>query len=252
MMSGLGKGLHICLGDDLLRALREDACGVHLARSQHKPLPQLPLIKPQGLLDGLVGDTHAGVAGEEDQIHSHIGGPLCIGQGGLPSVGHGPHIFLGVLAGQDLLHRLEVDADGPSGELLQHPDPLHGLASGQGIDLGIVAVKQIQQQQISSHGGGELRIGHIAQHGLENTHRFAAEGSSLASGDGIQQIPAGHMLKIGAAAVNDSFHKIVSLTIHIDKTTAVRPGLPSKNCMGRIRNCQLAVSLNFPASRWMV
>ena len=53
--TGGGKSSDIGLGDDLLRALRHDAGGVHLARCQDQPVPQLLPVQAQRLLDCLIG-----------------------------------------------------------------------------------------------------------------------------------------------------------------------------------------------------
>ena len=168
--------------------------------------PRFLLIQLQGLLNGLIGNADAGVAGEENEVYAHIGGFFCVFQSGFSAAGHGPHILLGILGGQHLLHRLRVNADGPSGQLFELSDHILRRTFGQTQDPGILHIKHVQKYNIRAHGGYKFGVGDVSQHRHDGTDGLAGDGAALAAGDGFQQFFSGHFLKIGALAVKNSFH----------------------------------------------
>ena len=67
--TGGGEVGNVGLGQDALGGLGQYAGGVHFACRQHDAVPHGRLKFAQRLDDGRVGHAHAGVAGEEDEIH---------------------------------------------------------------------------------------------------------------------------------------------------------------------------------------
>lgn len=84
------------------------------------------------------------------------------------------------------------------------------------MDDGLLHIKQIQQQDIRSHGGRKLRVGHIAQQRLHRTDGLAGNDPALALLDGLQQVSLGELRKIRSAAIQHSFcHSGFSLFVFL-------------------------------------
>lgn len=120
--SGLHKGSNVLLCHNVFRRLRKDPRRVHLACRQDDAVPDGFFETAERLLNGCVGDTDAGVAREQDKINAQLLGPQSVLHRGTTPGGHGPH---GVrLDLRVIRHGLQIDADGPPGELFQQADGL--------------------------------------------------------------------------------------------------------------------------------
>ena len=187
---------------------------MHLACRQDDAVPDGFFETAERLLNGCVGDTDAGVAREQDKINAQLLGPQSVLHRGPTPGGHGPH---GVrLDLRVIRHGLQIDADGPSGELFQQADGLPRFHRRQAVDNRLLHIKQIQQQDIRPHGGRKLRVGHIAQQRLHRTDGLAGNDPALALLDGLQQVSLGELRKIRSAAIQHSFcHSGFSLFVFL-------------------------------------
>ena len=202
--AGLDKGAHVLAGDDVLRALAQHACGVHLARGEDDSLAQLAPVQPERALDGRVLHAHAGVAGQQDHVNAHVAGAPGVFKRRDAPVRHRPHAL--ALPGDLLVDGLQVDAHRPAGQRLELSHRVLRRALGQRADDGMLHVKEIEQQDVRAHGGGELCVGDIAQHRHERADGLARDGAALAPRDGREQLPAGHGRKVRRVTIKNPLH----------------------------------------------
>ena len=179
---------------------------MHFSGGQDQSVAKFFFVQPQGLLNDIIGDTDAGITGEENEVHSHIRSLFCILQGSLSAAGHRPHIFFRVFRRQNLLHRFQVDADGAAGQFLKLAYHIIRFCFGQAQNMGVLYIKQIQQNNIRTHSRDKFRIGNIPQHGHDGTNRLTGNGPSLAAGNSIQQFMTGYVAEIRALTIQYALH----------------------------------------------
>ena len=64
------------------------------------------------------------------------------------------------------------------------------------LDIGLLHVKQIQQQNIRAHSGGKFCVGDVSQHRHNGADGLAGDGAALAAADGSQQVLPGNIPEI--------------------------------------------------------
>ena len=184
---GLGEGADVLAGEDVLAALAHHARGVHLPGSQGNSVAHGLGDGLEGLHDGLVAHAVARISREDDEVDAHVRRPDGVFHRGIPPPAHGPE-GIGIVSGQGVVHRLQIDADEAAGERL---DPAHRVLRrrlGQGQDVGIPDVKHIEQQQICAHGSGKLSVGDVGKQGLGDADGLSGQHPSLAAGHGGEEV----------------------------------------------------------------
>ena len=158
--------------------------------------------------------AHARIPGEHDKIRAHLHRPTGIFQCGGPSRREVPFAARGHRALHACLQRLQIDPYCPARQSLHFADRLLRGRLRQTLDLRMLHVKQVQDEQIGSHGRGELRVGHISQHGAYCPDSLADQNPALAARHGLYQLLSRHLADLRRCTVQISFsHKIVPLSV---------------------------------------
>ena len=194
-----GEVGNVCLGQDALGGLGQHAGGVHFACRQHDAVPHGRLKFAQRLDDSRVGHAHAGVSGEEDEVDAQLFGSQGVFHRGAAPGRHFPDgVCLALLA---LGHRLQIDADGAARHFFEHTDGVFRLRFRQAVDDRVLHIEHVQQQDVRTHRGRELGVGHIAQQRLHRTDGLASNDAPLAFLDGFEKITFGKAAEIRRAAI---------------------------------------------------
>ena len=172
---------------------------MHFACRQHDAVPHRCLEFAQRLDDSRVGHAHAGVSGEEDEVDAQLFGSQGVFDGSTAASGHFPDgVCLALLA---FGHRLQINADGAARQFFQHTDGVFRLRFRQAVDDRVLHIEHVQQQDVRTHRGRELGVGHIAQQRLHRTDGLASNDAPLAFLDGFEKITFGKAAEIRRAAI---------------------------------------------------
>ena len=197
--TGGGKVGNVGLGQDALGGLGQHAGGVHFACRQHDAVPHRCLEFAQCFDDSRVGHAHAGVSGEQDEVDAQFFGSQGVFDGGTAPGRHFPdRVGLALFA---FGHRLQINADGAARQFFQHTDGVFRLRFRQAVDDRVLHIEHVQQQDVRTHRGRELGVGHIAQQRLHRTDGLAGNDAPLAFLDGFEKITFGKAAEIRRAAI---------------------------------------------------
>ena len=187
----IGASLHKCLRilgrHDVCAALARQAGCVHLSGRQNHPVAHRRLELAEGGKDRFVGNAVSGVAGQQNQVHPHIGRQTGIVRRGQPT---GRHLPQGsrVAGGAPGIDRFQVNPDHTAGQAFQGADRLPGRRFRQGLQARVLHVKHVQQQDIRPQRRRIFSVGHIAQQRRGDADGLAHHHAAFAPGDGFQQL----------------------------------------------------------------
>ena len=194
--AGADERPHIFLRDDILPAFRQHAGRMHLPGDEHHPVAEFLPEFPERMDDGRVRHAHPRIAGEDDKVHAHVNGFAGILHGRRPPGSQMPFPVRLHGALHIILQGFQIDPHSPAGQPLHFPDHIFRRRLRQPLHLRLIHIKQVQDQQVRAHGAGELRIGHIPEHGPHRPDGLAHQEPALAPRNGVDQLRAVHLQDI--------------------------------------------------------
>ena len=194
---------------------------MHLAGGQQHAVTDGGRNRFQRFYDQFIADAVAGVAGQNDQINAHFGGPACIFYGGQASAAHFPERSIVAFGGLQVAG-LQIDAHDAPGQTLELP---HGLDFGnlrQCVDDRVLHVKHIQQQNVSTQGGRILRIRHVHQQRRRQADGLARQYAALTARNRVQQLRLGVPGQLAGGAVQQTLYAHSSSSSSITRPMPLR------------------------------
>ena len=219
--TGCHEGLGVGGGHDFLPALPCYTGCMHLAGGQQHAVTDGGRNRFQRFYDQFIADAVAGVAGQNDQINAHFGGPACIFYGGQASAAHFPERSIVAFGGLQVAG-LQVDAHDAPGQTLELP---HGLDFGnlrQCVNDRVLHVKHIQQQNVSTQGGRILRIRYVHQQRRRQADGLARQYAALTARNRVQQLRLGVPGQLAGGAVQQTLYAHSSSSSSITRPMPLR------------------------------
>ena len=161
---------------------------MHLARDQQDPVPERFPVFFQCLRDRPVGHSYPRIPGEHNKIRTHCNCFLGVFQRSGPAGGQFPFAVRTDRTFHAVFQRLQINPHSPARKPLDFADHVFRRRIRKSLDHRSIDVKQVQYDEIRSHGRGEFRIGHIPQHGTDRSDRLADQKPSFASRNRVRQL----------------------------------------------------------------